>query len=85
MGIECVYVWGVLMWKNLYLFFCFLESANNVRTKHVQPPETKSERSVLIIEIENNNHFATRKTTNQKCLFPPFLSHIFLSLSGPRV
>ena len=62
MGIECVYVWGVLMWKNLYLFFCFLESANNVRTTTVQPPETKSERSVLIIEIENNNHFATRKT-----------------------
>ena len=41
MGIECVYVWGVLMWKNLYLFFCFLESANNVRTKHSPAPRDK--------------------------------------------
>ena len=37
MGIECVYVWGVLMWKNLYLFFCFLESANNVREPNTSP------------------------------------------------
>ena len=45
-----MYVWGVL--KNLYLFFCFLESANNVRTKQQSvQPETKSKRSVWI-EIE---------------------------------
>ena len=42
MGIECVYVWGVLMWKNLYLFFCFLESANNVRTKQSSPQRQKA-------------------------------------------
>ena len=41
MGIECVYVWGVLMWKNLYLFFCFLESANNVREPNNSPARDK--------------------------------------------
>jgi hypothetical protein len=72
------------MWKNLYLFFCFLESANNVREPNNKSSQRQKAR--VLIEIENNNHFATRKTyTNQKCFFPPFLSHIFLSLSGPRV
>ena len=66
------------MWKNLYLFFCFLESANNVSENQttVQPPETKSERSVLIeIEEQTTTTFRDQKNIqNQKCFFPPFLT-----------
>ena len=70
------------MWKNLYLFFCFLESANNVRNQTTVQPETKSERSVLI-EIENNNHFATRKTYKSKMFFPAiFEPHFPFSLGA---
>ena len=54
----CVCLGSVDVEKPLSLFFCFLESANNVSENQTPvQPETKSERSVLI-EIENNNHFA---------------------------
>jgi len=76
------------MWKNLYLVFCFLESANNNVSENqtTVQPETKSERSVLIeIEEEQQPFLDQKNIQNQKCFFPPFLSHSFLSLSGPRV
>ena len=69
-GIERVYVWGVLMWKNLYLFFCFLESANNNVSENqtTVQPETKSERSVLI-EQQPEKH------TKSKMFFPAIFDH----------
>ena len=56
------------MWKNLYLFFCFLESANNVREPNNKSSQRQKAR--VLIEIENNNHFATRKTYKSKMFFP---------------
>ena len=79
-GIECVYVWGVLMWKNLYLVFCFLESANNNVSENqtTVQPETKSEKSERSVESE---HFATRKTYESKMFFPAnFEPHFPFSL-----
>jgi len=68
MGIECVYVWGVLMWKNLYLFFCFLESANNVREPNNSPARDKKREKL-------GEPFRDQKNIqNQKCFFPPFLT-----------
>ena len=72
------------MWKNLYLVFCFLESANNNVSENqtTVQPETKSEKSERSVRVSISR---PEKHTNQKCFFPPILSHIFLSLSGPRV
>ena len=58
------------MWKNLYLFFCFLESANNVSENQTPvQPETKSERSVLIEIEEEQQPFRDRKTYKIKNVF----------------
>ena len=65
------------MWKNLYLVFCFLESANNNVSENqtTVQPETKSERSVLIeIEEEQQPFLDQKNIQNQKCFFPPFLT-----------
>ena len=68
-----MYVWGVL--KNLYLFFCFLESANNVRTKQQSvQPETKSKRSVWI-EIEEQPFCDQKNIHKSKMCFPGIFDH----------
>ena len=64
------------MWKNLYLVFCFLESANNNVSENqtTVQPETKSERSVLIEIEEEPFSLRPEKHTNQIFFFPPFLT-----------
>lgn len=80
---ACVCLGSVDVEKPLSLFFCFLESANNVSENQTPvQPETKSERSVLI-EIEEEPFSLRPEKHKSKMFFPAiFEPHFQFSLGA---
>ena len=69
------------MWKNLYLFFCFLESANNVREPNTSPARDKKREKRL--EREKRPTISRPEKHKSKMFFPAiFEPHFPFSLGA---